>query len=178
MKNIENYKTRFYALMESTMGDVKPLISEAPQYEEFVTPTIDMVIDTKSSSLIDGNYNPIKNTLSLNGNEYKMTLNEGMYNPNETIAVLFNMNNKLNFVGFHNKDEGIRVVNYNGHGDKNDDYSSISWYINMPMTQEEFETNSPYIKYLDVSCKNVRGGKIRFSVEVPSGSEIFKTETP
>ena len=29
MKNIENYKTRFYALMESTMGDVKPLISES-----------------------------------------------------------------------------------------------------------------------------------------------------
>ena len=28
MKNIENYKTRFYTLMESTMGDVKPLITE------------------------------------------------------------------------------------------------------------------------------------------------------
>ena len=28
MKNIEDYKRRFYALMETTMGDVKPLISE------------------------------------------------------------------------------------------------------------------------------------------------------
>jgi len=28
MKNIENYKSRFFSLMESTMGDVKPLISE------------------------------------------------------------------------------------------------------------------------------------------------------
>lgn len=28
MKNIENYKRRFYTLMETTMGDVKPLISE------------------------------------------------------------------------------------------------------------------------------------------------------
>jgi hypothetical protein len=28
MGNIENYKQRFYNLMESTMGDVKPLISE------------------------------------------------------------------------------------------------------------------------------------------------------
>ena len=28
MKNINEYKKRFYNLMESTMGDVKPLISE------------------------------------------------------------------------------------------------------------------------------------------------------
>jgi hypothetical protein len=28
MKNIENYKRRFYTLMETTMGDVRPLISE------------------------------------------------------------------------------------------------------------------------------------------------------
>lgn len=28
MKNIENYKRRFHALMETTMGDVRPLISE------------------------------------------------------------------------------------------------------------------------------------------------------
>ncbi len=27
-KNIENYRKRFYKLMESTMGDVKPLIVE------------------------------------------------------------------------------------------------------------------------------------------------------
>jgi hypothetical protein len=28
MRNIENYKRRFFNLMESTIGDVKPLISE------------------------------------------------------------------------------------------------------------------------------------------------------
>jgi len=28
MSNIENYKKRFFILMESEMGDVKPLISE------------------------------------------------------------------------------------------------------------------------------------------------------
>lgn len=28
MENIENYKNRFYNLMESTMGDVRPLINE------------------------------------------------------------------------------------------------------------------------------------------------------
>jgi hypothetical protein len=32
MGNIENYKQRFYNLMESTMGDVKPLISEQIDY--------------------------------------------------------------------------------------------------------------------------------------------------
>ena len=31
MKNIEQYKRRFYKLMESTIGDVKPLISEQPE---------------------------------------------------------------------------------------------------------------------------------------------------
>lgn len=35
MKNIENYKTRFYTLMESTMGDVKPLISEEETSDVF-----------------------------------------------------------------------------------------------------------------------------------------------
>jgi hypothetical protein len=31
---------------------------------------------------------------------------------------------------------------------------------------------------VDFPCKNVRGGKLRFSVEVPSGSEIFEIEKP
>jgi len=40
MKNIENYKTRFSQLMESTMGDVKPLISEqAPSPTPTVKPS-------------------------------------------------------------------------------------------------------------------------------------------
>jgi hypothetical protein len=29
MKNIEQYKRRFYKLLESTMGDVKPLLVES-----------------------------------------------------------------------------------------------------------------------------------------------------
>jgi hypothetical protein len=33
MGNIENYKTRFNQLMESTMGNVKPLISEQTEIE-------------------------------------------------------------------------------------------------------------------------------------------------
>ena len=35
MKNIEQYKNRFYNLMESTMGDVKPLISENQSKDYF-----------------------------------------------------------------------------------------------------------------------------------------------
>ena len=31
MRNINEYKKRFYKLMESTIGDVKPLISEQPE---------------------------------------------------------------------------------------------------------------------------------------------------
>ena len=33
MNNIEQYRKRFYNLMESTMGDVKPIISEQPTTE-------------------------------------------------------------------------------------------------------------------------------------------------
>ena len=43
MGNINVHKRRFDELLESTMGNVKPLISEAPEFEEFVVPTMDMV---------------------------------------------------------------------------------------------------------------------------------------
>ena len=33
MRNIESYKNRFYNLMESTIGNVKPLISEQEETE-------------------------------------------------------------------------------------------------------------------------------------------------
>jgi hypothetical protein len=33
MENLEKYKSRFYNLMESTMGDVKPLITEDIDYQ-------------------------------------------------------------------------------------------------------------------------------------------------
>jgi hypothetical protein len=45
MNNIEQYKNRFFNLMESTIGDVKPLISEQ-------TDTIDeLTLDTLTLSL-------------------------------------------------------------------------------------------------------------------------------
>jgi outer membrane protein OmpA-like peptidoglycan-associated protein len=34
MKNLKNYKNRFYNLMESTMGDVKPLVNEGDEMSE------------------------------------------------------------------------------------------------------------------------------------------------
>jgi hypothetical protein len=172
MENIENYKTRFYTLMESTMGDVKPLISEAPQYEEFITPTREMLLDCFVDSKKTGALNKI--TISMSGNEYKMTLPEGMYEANELIIVMFSIDKSLLLESFGdiNSDKGgcFYSTYYNSN--------LVGWIRNMPSTQKEFDENSPYIQYLDVPCKNVRGGKIRFSIEVPSGSEIFETETP
>jgi hypothetical protein len=39
MKNIEQYKERFYNLMESTMGDVRPLISEQSETSPQLPPS-------------------------------------------------------------------------------------------------------------------------------------------
>jgi hypothetical protein len=36
MKNLEQYKSRFYNLMESTIGEVKPLITEEESWEKFM----------------------------------------------------------------------------------------------------------------------------------------------
>ena len=44
MNNIEQYKNRFFNLMESTIGDVRPLISEqddVPPRKEVETITLD-----------------------------------------------------------------------------------------------------------------------------------------
>lgn len=40
MKKINDYRNRFVNLLESTMGNVKPLISEAEGYEAGITKTI------------------------------------------------------------------------------------------------------------------------------------------
>ena len=48
MKNIEQYKRRFYKLMESTIGDVKPLISEQPE-RPVPTPTPNPAFSNQSN---------------------------------------------------------------------------------------------------------------------------------
>jgi hypothetical protein len=98
MKNIENYKTRFYTLMESTMGDVKPLISEAPQYEEYVEPEKeDFYIFLES---LDEGYGKIEITeKSYSNYEYKITVKPGSYEPNEelTLTIRVNVNSKKSY---------------------------------------------------------------------------------
>jgi hypothetical protein len=98
MENIENYKTRFYALMESTMGDVKPLISEAPQYEEYVEPEKgDFHIFLES---LDEGYGKIEITeKSYSNYEYKITVKPGSYEPNEelTLTIRVNVNSRKSY---------------------------------------------------------------------------------
>ena len=54
MININEYKRRFDKLLESTMGNVKPLISESTEFEEFVVPTLDMLKDAIVRTVKDG----------------------------------------------------------------------------------------------------------------------------
>ena len=183
MRNINEYKRRFNTLLESTMGNVKPLISEAPQFEEFVVPTLDMVKDTDVLSL--ENYKgDIKKLLghekTFNGNEYKITLPEGMYDAGEDIQVIFYMDPILMFldefgnkVGISSKSDNVILVGVDKWSVPSENIR-ITFQFKMPNTQKELKENSPFITYVDFRCKNVKGGKIKFTVEVPSGSEIYE----
>ena len=179
MRNINEYKRRFNTLLESTMGNVKPLISEAPEFEEFVVPTLDMVkrFDAWSEPIpTDGSFRSpnaveLKHELSLSGNEYKITLPEGMYDAGEEIKVYFS-----NIYPLKLTNEGVNknIDNVNLRHPDDPEGPTVTLRFKIPNTQKELEENSPFIKYVEFRCKNVKGGKIRFSVEVPSGSEIFE----
>ena len=181
MRNINKYRKRFYNLMESTLGNVKPLISEAPQHEEFVTPTMDMLSygEAHSSSDGTGGYGKtINSKTSLSGNEYKFTLAEGMYESLESISIGFWIDGKLKLqekvlstdITKSDNVTYTNVLKISAYGKR-----YINFKFNMPKTQNEFKEKSPFIAYIDVPCKNVRGGKLRFSAEVPSSSEIFES---
>ena len=179
MRNINEYKRRFNTLLESTIGDVKPLIFEAPQFEEFVVPTLEMVKSTSAYSepiptggiFRSSNAVELKHKLSLSGNEYKITLPKGMYDAGEEIKVYFR-----NIYPLKLTNEGVNknIENVNLIKTDNPAGPDVNLRFKIPNTQKELEENSPFIKYGEFRCKNVKGGKIRFSVEVPSGSEIFE----
>lgn len=171
MKNINEYKKIFYNLMESTMGDVRPLINEDKQHEEFVTPTKEMMKDRVCHEL--KTYDRVDTSLTLNGNEYRLTFPEGMYTSSEKFSYRIHINKILNLVV---RKPGVVKSNnvvYFETDDKGWEYEFIVQFV-VPKTQKELKQKSPYIAYIDVPCKNVRGGKIRFSAEIPSGAEIFE----
>jgi len=195
MKNIENYKTRFYALMESTMGDVKPLISEAPQYEEYVEPEKkDFYIFLESLDAKYAKIDIIENNYS--NYEYKITTKPGSYEPNEelTLTIRVNVNSKKSY-----KNNDYLIVSsplkYSGDairgklkttfltstdartiiGDKLNNFLNnnpkadytIMLKFKMPSTQKEYDRNQPFSKYAEVKFDNVRGGKIKFTILFP-----------
>jgi len=56
MNNIEQYKKRFYNLMESTMGDVRPIISEQPTQQPKMTDTqyfMNKVVVSDTQAILD-----------------------------------------------------------------------------------------------------------------------------
>ena len=181
MRNINEYKKRFYNLMESTLGDVKPLISEDTQYEEFVKPTIEMLSYGVAYTLIgNGGYGKtINSKTSLSGNEYKFTLSDGMYRSLERINIDFTIDGKFKLQEKVlstdiTKSDNVTYTKVWGNSERGENLRDITFIFNMPKTQKEFKEKSPFIAYIDIPCENVRGGKLRISAEVPSGSEIFE----
>lgn len=97
MENLEQYKSRFYSLMESTMGDVKPLIKEdidhqpAQQFFQDVFTSLSKKIpnkvkwDTNKNEIQVGNktqnfiikYIPSTKNITWFDNFYKVVKNDG-----------------------------------------------------------------------------------------------------
>ena len=75
MESIENYKERFFNLMESTIGDVKPLISESQQTLPPVSPT---KLVPPNNSIMLANNKKIDDVLKKNN----VNLNLDTNNPN------------------------------------------------------------------------------------------------
>jgi hypothetical protein len=157
--------------MESTLGDAKPLINEDKQHEEFVTPTKEMM---KSRLCLElKTIDRVNTSLTLNGNEYRLTFPEGMYTSSEKFSYNIRIDKILNLVirkATVVKSDNVVYFETDDEGTEN---QFIVQFV-VPKTQKELKQKSPYIAYIDVPCKNVRGGKLRFSAEVPSSSEIFE----
>ena len=66
MENIKNYKDRFYNLMESTIGDVKPLLTENVNIENRTT----IVNADGTLTINDKNKKPQKIRFSVDGPLY------------------------------------------------------------------------------------------------------------
>jgi hypothetical protein len=166
---------RIIKLTESDLTRiVRRVINETTQYEEFVTPTLSMS-DTGSgaNTYSDDDFYSLTTKLTLNGNEYKLTLPKGMYESSEELSYYFIIDSILKIVPGDTgvvKSNNVFKVSVREEGENN----SIFVRLVLPKTQKEFKEKSSYLTYVDVPCKNVRGGKLRFSLEVPSGSEIFE----
>jgi hypothetical protein len=62
MSNIDSYKKRFYGLMESTMGDVRPLVDDLPNKKNMVNESIITLIGGMIvSAAITGIYKWVSN---------------------------------------------------------------------------------------------------------------------
>ena len=97
MENLEKYKSRFYNLMESTMGDVKPLITEDIDYQPAQTFFQDVMSilgkkfpdkvkwDTNTNRIYGGNktqffmmsYFPKTKTITWSDNYWRIVKNDG-----------------------------------------------------------------------------------------------------
>lgn len=189
MRNINVYKRRFDELLESTMGNVKPLISEAPEFDQFVTPEKNMLVFGGK----DEDNNDFELRVGVIGNEFIITLPEASYKAGGFIELMLvypltsspNWNPKYNLkipenVVISSGDDTPPLLTPNrARAYEGDDKSNrIIFFFVVPKTQKEFDDNQPYMDSFEIPCSNVRGGKIKITVEIPRNSTIFNYEDP
>lgn len=189
MRNINEYKIRFNTLLESTIGNVKPLISEAPEFDQFVTPEKNMLVFGGK----DEDNNDFEVRVGVIGNEFIITLPEASYKAGGFIELMLvypltsspNWNPKSNLkipenVVISSGDDTPPLLTPNrARAYEGDDKSNrIIFFFVVPNTQKEFDDNQPYMDSFEIPCSNVRGGKIKITVEIPKNSTIFEYENP
>ena len=192
MRNINEYKRRFNTLLESTMGDVKPLIFEALEFDTFVTPEKKMLLFGGK----DEDNNDFEPRVGVIDNEFIITLPEASYKASGYIELMLvyplstspNWDPKSNLKIPENvaikgtSSEVSRKLQISNHPADHyagsDESDMIIFYFKVPPTQKEFDNNQPYMDSFEIPCSNVRGGKIKITVEIPKNSTIFEYENP
>lgn len=188
MGNINEYKKRFEILLESTMGDVRPMISEDQEFNTYITPTLDMLTFEGE----DEEHKDFVPNVTVTGSEYFVTLPEATYQASSFIGInviyplttspSWNKNKNLNippevplpYQSNTNKLE-IPTKSTENKQDPSGTSNIIRFDIRIPNTQAEFDSNQPYGGSFTVPCLNVRGGKIKISFKIEPGATIIDT---
>ena len=195
MNTINQYKNRFYNLLESTMGDVKPLITEdetvsgSPEFNQIVTNLgLDVEGDENDSDIKNGNQ-----LFGGNGSNYAFSFNsetkEGYFSINKIDSKLPNNSFKYDNEGYFSyfyigginnttKIETIKTIVQNvinGKLDKN--LVTNKFDVNYPKFYEFYENNSleGYDAYLGDLTIYLEGGN---QIQKIDPSLYFKSKNP
>ncbi len=144
MDNIEQYKKRFFNLMESTMGDVKPLINEDEDTKSFeiITKEWDKLPENFSGYLVFYNWVDLRTSLIPNGDALKtyFTANKDNLTANGYVSFTNNGVNYLLAVDIDSGQVGAGecTIEKGTSEEFNKFYEKASTYNKLPLGSTEY----------------------------------------